>query len=109
MSPPIVSISIWYKSVATLIREPVSNLKLEKVGWSPNYTLEDGIEELIKTYTILIKNLKLHLTIRLLIVFFLSLMDHNTKHLFLYQNKKLINQQYRNLINLCINYENHNY
>ncbi|MBY9013994.1 MAG: NAD(P)-dependent oxidoreductase, partial [Candidatus Lokiarchaeota archaeon] len=27
----------------------VSNLKLEKVGWSPNYTLEDGIEELIKT------------------------------------------------------------
>ena len=35
----------------------VSNLKLEKVGWSPNYTLEDGIEELIKTYTILIKNL----------------------------------------------------
>ena len=35
----------------------VSNLKLEKVGWSPNYTLEDGIEELIKTYTILIKEL----------------------------------------------------
>ena len=35
----------------------VSNLKLEKVGWLPNYTLEDGIEELIKTYTILIKEL----------------------------------------------------
>ena len=35
----------------------VSNKKLEKNGWTPIYTLEDGIEELIKTYTILIKDL----------------------------------------------------
>ena len=35
----------------------VSNKKLEKNGWTPIYTVEDGIEELIKTYTILIKDL----------------------------------------------------
>ena len=35
----------------------VSNQKLESNGWSPQYTLEDGIEELIKTYTILISDL----------------------------------------------------
>lgn len=35
----------------------VSNALLESCGWKPRYTLEDGIEELIKTYTILISNL----------------------------------------------------
>lgn len=35
----------------------VSNKKLEKNGWAPIYTVGDGIEELIKTYTILIKDL----------------------------------------------------
>jgi nucleoside-diphosphate-sugar epimerase len=35
----------------------VSNEKLESCGWRPRYTLEQGIEELIKTYTILISNL----------------------------------------------------
>jgi nucleoside-diphosphate-sugar epimerase len=35
----------------------VSNRKLEKTGWNPTYTLDDGIEELIKTYTILIQDL----------------------------------------------------
>jgi len=35
----------------------VSNKKLEKNGWTPIYSIEDGIEELIKTYTILIKDL----------------------------------------------------
>jgi nucleoside-diphosphate-sugar epimerase len=35
----------------------VSNQKLESNGWNPQYTLEDGIEELIKTYTILISDL----------------------------------------------------
>jgi len=35
----------------------VSNSKLESMGWVPQYTLEDGIEELIKTYTILISDL----------------------------------------------------
>lgn len=32
----------------------VSNEKIEKTGWKPKYSLEDGIEELIKTYQILI-------------------------------------------------------
>jgi nucleoside-diphosphate-sugar epimerase len=35
----------------------VSNKKLESNGWIPTYTLSDGIEELIKTYTILISDL----------------------------------------------------
>jgi nucleoside-diphosphate-sugar epimerase len=35
----------------------VSNIKLESNGWIPQYSLEDGIEELIKTYTILISDL----------------------------------------------------
>jgi nucleoside-diphosphate-sugar epimerase len=35
----------------------VSNQKLEANGWKPLYTLSDGIEELIKTYTILISDL----------------------------------------------------
>ena len=35
----------------------VSNSKLESNGWIPQYSLEDGIGELIKTYTILISDL----------------------------------------------------
>ena len=35
----------------------VSNALLESCGWKPRYTLENGIEELIKTYTIMISNL----------------------------------------------------
>ena len=35
----------------------VSNTKLESTGWNPDWSLEDGIEELIKTYTILIQDL----------------------------------------------------
>ena len=35
----------------------VSNEKLEKTGWTPQYSLDDGIEELKKVYTI-IKNSK---------------------------------------------------
>lgn len=35
----------------------VSNSKLESCGWSPQYSLDNGIDELIKTYTILIKDL----------------------------------------------------
>ena len=35
----------------------VSNELLESCGWRPRYTLEKGIEELIKTYTIMISNL----------------------------------------------------
>ena len=35
----------------------VSNALLESCGWKPRYTLEKGIEELIKTYTIMISNL----------------------------------------------------
>ena len=35
----------------------VSNTKLESTGWSPDWSLDDGIEELIKTYTILIQDL----------------------------------------------------
>jgi nucleoside-diphosphate-sugar epimerase len=35
----------------------VSNALLESCGWKPRYTLEEGIEELIKTYTIMISNL----------------------------------------------------
>ena len=34
----------------------VSNERLEKCGWKPEYTLDDGIEELIKVYTIIKKN-----------------------------------------------------
>ena len=33
------------------------NEKLEKTGWRPIYSLEDGIEELIKTYSVLISDL----------------------------------------------------
>ena len=35
----------------------VSNEKLEKTGWVSIYSLEDGIEELIKTYSVLISDL----------------------------------------------------
>jgi len=35
----------------------VSNEKIEETGWKPQYTIDDGIEELIKTYSILIKDL----------------------------------------------------
>lgn len=35
----------------------VSNAKLESCGWAPQYSLDRGIDELIKTYTILIKDL----------------------------------------------------
>jgi nucleoside-diphosphate-sugar epimerase len=35
----------------------VSNDKIESTGWMPEYTLDDGIVELIKTYTILIQDL----------------------------------------------------
>jgi len=35
----------------------VSNAKLESCGWTPQYSLDRGIDELIKTYTILIKDL----------------------------------------------------
>ena len=35
----------------------VSNEKLEKTGWVSMYSLEDGIEELMKTYSILISDL----------------------------------------------------
>jgi len=34
-----------------------SNKKIEDTGWKPEWSLEDGIEELIKTYTILIQDL----------------------------------------------------
>jgi nucleoside-diphosphate-sugar epimerase len=34
----------------------VSNEKLEKTGWQPYYTIEDGIKELIKAYKIIIPN-----------------------------------------------------
>jgi nucleoside-diphosphate-sugar epimerase len=33
----------------------VSNAKLESKGWKPNYTLDDGIQELIKTYKLINK------------------------------------------------------
>ena len=32
----------------------VSNEKIEKTGWSPNWSLDDGIKELMKTYQVLI-------------------------------------------------------
>lgn len=32
----------------------VSNKKIESTGWAPNYSLEDGIQELMKTYQVLI-------------------------------------------------------
>jgi nucleoside-diphosphate-sugar epimerase len=35
----------------------VSNAKLEALGWTPQYSLDDGIVELIKTYKILIQDL----------------------------------------------------
>ena len=34
----------------------VSNEKLEKTGWQPYYSLDDGIQELIKAYTIIQNN-----------------------------------------------------
>ena len=35
----------------------VSNQKIENTGWKPDYSLNDGIEELIKTYDVLVHNL----------------------------------------------------
>ena len=35
----------------------VSNQKIESAGWTAEHSLDDGIEELIKTYTILIQDL----------------------------------------------------
>ncbi len=34
----------------------VSNEKIESLGWVPDYTLDDGIEELLKGYKILKPN-----------------------------------------------------
>jgi nucleoside-diphosphate-sugar epimerase len=34
----------------------VSNEKIELIGWKPHYSIEDGIEELIKAYKIIINN-----------------------------------------------------
>ncbi len=34
----------------------VSNERLEATGWEPQYTLDDGIEELIKVYRIIKNN-----------------------------------------------------
>ena len=34
----------------------VSNEKIEKTGYLPKYSLDDGIEELIKTYAIIKNN-----------------------------------------------------
>ena len=34
----------------------VSNEKIESLGWSPDYTLDDGIQELIKGYKIIRPN-----------------------------------------------------
>ena len=30
----------------------VSNKKIESVGWAPDYSIDDGIEELLKAYAI---------------------------------------------------------
>jgi nucleoside-diphosphate-sugar epimerase len=35
----------------------VSNAKIEKTGWNPQYSLDDGIKELLKTYQVLIPRL----------------------------------------------------
>ena len=35
----------------------VSNAKIEKTGWKPQYSLDDGIKELMKTYQVLIPRL----------------------------------------------------
>jgi nucleoside-diphosphate-sugar epimerase len=35
----------------------VSNAKIEKTGWNPEYSLNDGIKELMKTYQVLIPRL----------------------------------------------------
>ena len=35
----------------------VSNERIESMGWRPRYTLDDGIEELIKAYSIIKNNI----------------------------------------------------
>jgi nucleoside-diphosphate-sugar epimerase len=49
----------FYVTESTIGEDPdkrdyiVSNEKLESLGWSPNFTLDDGVEELIKAYTMI--------------------------------------------------------
>ena len=38
----------------------VSNAKLESLGWEPQYTLEDGIKELLAAYRMLEPSLKVY-------------------------------------------------
>ena len=39
--------------IVTLFIIDISNEKIEGVGWEPNYSLDDGIKELIKAYQII--------------------------------------------------------
>jgi len=40
----------------------VSNAKLESQGWKPNFSLEDGIRELIQSYQMVVKNINRNFT-----------------------------------------------
>ena len=52
---PQNTLMVWCGTPAT--KKTGKTEMLESMGWVPQYTLEDGIEELIKTYTILISDL----------------------------------------------------
>lgn len=54
--PELVIKSDEYKTDPDKRNYIVSNDKLEKTGWKPYYSLDDGIKELIKAYQIILNN-----------------------------------------------------
>jgi nucleoside-diphosphate-sugar epimerase len=53
--PDLVIVQNEFKQDADQRNYLVSNLKLESQGWLPTFTLEDGIQELIKGYNLINK------------------------------------------------------
>ena len=54
--PNLVIIEDDYKSDFDNRNYIVSNQKLESFGWSPEYSIDDGIKELIDAYKMIVKH-----------------------------------------------------